>query len=146
MLYEKAVGVSLIQVDPADVIIVEGILVLYMQELRDQCNMKIYVDTGTGADGCIDTSGGLCVVCQILHWPLTDSDPQRVINSCNSLNLVFAASLHLFKIVSPNFADNKADASVCCWDPEVCFGVIAMPSVPCPHKIHHLLHPHSLLV
>eukprot|EP00878_Enallax_costatus_P013746 GHUV01014377.1.p1 GENE.GHUV01014377.1~~GHUV01014377.1.p1 ORF type:complete len:419 (+),score=148.45 GHUV01014377.1:563-1819(+) len=33
------------KVDPADVIIVEGILVLYMQELREQCNMKIYVDT-----------------------------------------------------------------------------------------------------
>lgn len=37
----------LLQVEPADVIIVEGILVLYMEELREQCNMKIYVDTGT---------------------------------------------------------------------------------------------------
>lgn len=34
------------QVEPADVIIVEGILVLHMQELRAQCNMCIYVDTG----------------------------------------------------------------------------------------------------
>lgn len=31
-------------------IIVEGILVLYMEELREQCNMKIYVDTGGARD------------------------------------------------------------------------------------------------
>jgi uridine kinase len=36
------------QVDPADVIILEGILVLHMQELRAHCNMLVYVDTGEG--------------------------------------------------------------------------------------------------
>lgn len=35
----------LLQVCPADVIIVEGILVLHMEEVRDFLNMKIYVDT-----------------------------------------------------------------------------------------------------
>lgn len=35
-----------LQVDPADVVIVEGILVLHVPELRDMLNMKIYVDTG----------------------------------------------------------------------------------------------------
>jgi uridine kinase len=35
-----------LQVDPADVVIVEGILVLHEPELRDILNMKIYVDTG----------------------------------------------------------------------------------------------------
>ena len=30
---------------PADVVIIEGILVLHMQEVREACNMKIYVDT-----------------------------------------------------------------------------------------------------
>jgi uridine kinase len=30
---------------PADVIIVEGILVLHVPEIRDMLNMKIYVDT-----------------------------------------------------------------------------------------------------
>ncbi|PNW72116.1 hypothetical protein CHLRE_16g681850v5 [Chlamydomonas reinhardtii] len=33
------------RMDPADVVIVEGILVLAMEEVRDQLNMKIYVDT-----------------------------------------------------------------------------------------------------
>lgn len=32
-------------VKPADVIIVEGILVLYMVEIRNRCDMKIFVDT-----------------------------------------------------------------------------------------------------
>lgn len=36
------------QVDPADVIIVEGILVLHIPEVRQQLSMKIYVDTGRG--------------------------------------------------------------------------------------------------
>lgn len=31
--------------DAADVVIVEGILVLAMEEIRGQLNMKIYVDT-----------------------------------------------------------------------------------------------------
>lgn len=35
------------QVDPAKVIILEGILVLHIPELREQCSMRIYVDTGT---------------------------------------------------------------------------------------------------
>ena len=34
------------RVDPADVIIIEGILVLHMAGLRDLLSMKIYVDTG----------------------------------------------------------------------------------------------------
>ena len=34
-----------IRVEPADVIIIEGILVLAMQEVRDLCHMKIFVDT-----------------------------------------------------------------------------------------------------
>ena len=34
-----------IAVEPADVIIIEGILVLAMQEVRDLCHMKIFVDT-----------------------------------------------------------------------------------------------------
>eukprot|EP00884_Botryococcus_braunii_P007943 jgi/Botrbrau1/1714/Bobra.116_2s0056.1 len=33
------------RVEPADVVIVEGILVLYMEEIRNLLNMKIYVDT-----------------------------------------------------------------------------------------------------
>lgn len=33
---------------PADVVVVEGILVLAMKEVREMCNMKIYVDTGEG--------------------------------------------------------------------------------------------------
>ncbi|WIA28487.1 hypothetical protein OEZ86_011030 [Tetradesmus obliquus] len=33
------------KVEPADVIILEGILVLHMQELRAHCNMLVYVDT-----------------------------------------------------------------------------------------------------
>ena len=33
------------RVPPADVVIVEGILVLHMEEIRDMLNMKIYVDT-----------------------------------------------------------------------------------------------------
>eukprot|EP01026_Neomeris_dumetosa_P039015 TRINITY_DN3194_c0_g1_i6.p1 TRINITY_DN3194_c0_g1~~TRINITY_DN3194_c0_g1_i6.p1 ORF type:complete len:349 (-),score=27.77 TRINITY_DN3194_c0_g1_i6:383-1429(-) len=32
-------------VDPADVVIIEGIHILHMQEVRDMLNMKIYVDT-----------------------------------------------------------------------------------------------------
>lgn len=43
------------QVDPADVVIVEGILVLHVPELRDQLNMKVYVDTG--GQGCVDRPG-----------------------------------------------------------------------------------------
>jgi uridine kinase len=34
------------RVDPADVIIVEGILVLHIEEIRQRLNMKVYVDTG----------------------------------------------------------------------------------------------------
>ena len=34
-----------ISVEPADVIIIEGILVLAMKEVRDLCHMKIFVDT-----------------------------------------------------------------------------------------------------
>jgi uridine kinase len=34
------------QVDPAKVIILEGILVLHIPELREQCSMRIFVDTG----------------------------------------------------------------------------------------------------
>lgn len=34
------------RVEPADVIILEGILVLHVPELRSKLNMKIYVDTG----------------------------------------------------------------------------------------------------
>lgn len=30
---------------PADVVIIEGILVLHMEDVRNECNMKIYVDT-----------------------------------------------------------------------------------------------------
>ena len=33
------------RVPPADVVIVEGILVLHMEQIRDLLNMKIYVDT-----------------------------------------------------------------------------------------------------
>lgn len=33
------------RVTPADVVIIEGILVLYMEEIRQMCNMKIFVDT-----------------------------------------------------------------------------------------------------
>lgn len=45
------------QVDPADVVIVEGILVLHVPELRDQLNMKVYVDTGGQGQGCVDRPG-----------------------------------------------------------------------------------------
>ena len=34
-----------LRVLPADVVIIEGILVLHMEEIRDMLNMKIYVDT-----------------------------------------------------------------------------------------------------
>ena len=33
------------RVEPADVIIVEGIMVLHMPEVRELLNMKVYVDT-----------------------------------------------------------------------------------------------------
>lgn len=33
-------------VGPADVVVVEGILVLAMEEVRSLCNMKVFVDTG----------------------------------------------------------------------------------------------------
>jgi uridine kinase len=33
------------RVEPADVVIIEGIMVLHMQEIRDLLHMKIYVDT-----------------------------------------------------------------------------------------------------
>ena len=33
------------RVTPADVVIIEGILVLHMEEIRNMCNMKIFVDT-----------------------------------------------------------------------------------------------------
>lgn len=33
-------------VGPADVVVVEGILVLAMEEVRSMCNMKVFVDTG----------------------------------------------------------------------------------------------------
>ena len=33
------------QVPPADVVIIEGILVLHMPEIRQMLNMKVYVDT-----------------------------------------------------------------------------------------------------
>ena len=33
------------RVPPADVVIIEGILVLHMPEVRDMLNMKIFVDT-----------------------------------------------------------------------------------------------------
>ena len=33
------------RVEPADVVIVEGIMVLHMEEVRQMLNMKIYVDT-----------------------------------------------------------------------------------------------------
>jgi uridine kinase len=32
-------------VPPADVVIIEGILVLHMEEIRSLLNMKVYVDT-----------------------------------------------------------------------------------------------------
>ena len=38
-------GEETIRVEPADVIIIEGILVLAMEEVRDLCHMKIFVDT-----------------------------------------------------------------------------------------------------
>lgn len=34
------------RVEPADVVIIEGILVLHMEEIRSLCNMSIFVDTG----------------------------------------------------------------------------------------------------
>lgn len=37
---------AVLQVDPAKVIILEGILVLHIPELREQCSMRIFVDTG----------------------------------------------------------------------------------------------------
>lgn len=33
------------RVEPADVVIIEGIMVLHMKEVREMLNMKIYVDT-----------------------------------------------------------------------------------------------------
>ena len=41
-----------LQVDPAKVIILEGILVLHIPELREQCSMRIYVDTGQHTGLC----------------------------------------------------------------------------------------------
>jgi uridine kinase len=32
-------------IQPADVVVIEGILVLHMEEIRDMLNMKVYVDT-----------------------------------------------------------------------------------------------------
>lgn len=36
---------EVLKLNPADVVIIEGILVLHMEEIRQLCNMKIYVDT-----------------------------------------------------------------------------------------------------
>ena len=36
---------TIAEIEPADVIIIEGILVLAMKEVRDLCHMKIFVDT-----------------------------------------------------------------------------------------------------
>lgn len=53
-------------------VIVEGILVLHVPELRDQLNMKVYVDTGGfeegathGANGALGTGGSrrMCCTC-----------------------------------------------------------------------------------
>ena len=33
------------RVPPADVVIIEGIMVLHMEEIRNMLNMKIFVDT-----------------------------------------------------------------------------------------------------
>jgi uridine kinase len=52
----KIVRVLCVQVDPADVIILEGILVLHIQELRDHCNMLVYVDTGGDRQQCTAAS------------------------------------------------------------------------------------------
>jgi hypothetical protein len=45
-----------LQVDPAKVIILEGILVLHIPELREQCSMRIYVDTGQHCQHCACSS------------------------------------------------------------------------------------------
>lgn len=45
---ERSMLCCAVQVEPAKVIILEGILVLHMPELREECSMKIYVDTGVG--------------------------------------------------------------------------------------------------
>lgn len=37
----------IVQVNPSDVIILEGILVLHDSRVRDLMNMKIFVDTGS---------------------------------------------------------------------------------------------------
>ncbi len=50
--YGDLLSVVHVQVDPADVVIVEGILVLHVPELREQLNMKVYVDTGEGGWDC----------------------------------------------------------------------------------------------
>lgn len=39
------------QMEPADVIVVEGIMVLALEGVRKQLNMKIYVVRAWGADG-----------------------------------------------------------------------------------------------
>jgi uridine kinase len=50
-----------LQVDPAKVIILEGILVLHIPELREQCSMRIYVDTGQHSQLCACGSCALFV-------------------------------------------------------------------------------------
>lgn len=49
LLTLSVVGCSVLQVEPADVVMIEGILALHVQELREILNMKVYVDTGKRA-------------------------------------------------------------------------------------------------
>jgi uridine kinase len=46
--YACALPLSVLRPLSADVIIVEGILVLHIPALRERLNMKVYVDTGGG--------------------------------------------------------------------------------------------------
>jgi uridine kinase len=53
-------------VPPADVVIIEGILVLHMEEIRSLLNMKVYVDTDDDvrlARRCGGAAAGRCCLC-----------------------------------------------------------------------------------
>ena len=49
---------------PADVVLFEGILMFYSQEIRDLFQMKLFVDTD--ADTRLSRRGGPCIMMRLL--------------------------------------------------------------------------------
>jgi len=63
-----ACDVACDQVEPAKVIILEGILVLHIPELREQCSMCIYVDTGKEHTASLNSAPPPCLPACLPVW------------------------------------------------------------------------------